>query len=990
MTNFLQRKNGSKRLLLFVVCLLVFNLLVLALDPGQDIAGFGHETWQTENGLPQNTVHSLIQTRDGFLWLATEEGLARFDGFNFAVFDKQNTPQFKSNYVHSLVQDRQGALWISTAAGLLQLLNGVFTSYTTGEGLPDNDVNLVYEDRQGRIWAATGGNLSLYNEGKFTRSEIALDRGNGIVETMFEDRDGALWIGMSNGLSRYKDGQLENFTTDNGLANNTISSIAQDADGRLWIGTQKGLTSFLNSTFKTYSTKDGLLSDRINSLYEDKEGSLWIGTAEGLNRLRNGKYSSYTSKEGLSSNIVLSLLEDREGSLWVGTESGGVNLLKDKKFTTYSGKEGLTSDLVKSIVEDRKGNLWIGTYDGGLNSLKDGKTTHYTSKDGLASNIVLSLCVDRQDNLWIGTPDGLSRFKDGKFSTFTSADGLPNDFIRSIYEDHLGNLWIGTRSGLAQMKDGAFTIYTTMEGLTNDFIGTVFEDKKGDLWIGTLSGLNKFADGHFTSYSTKDGLASEVVTSIYEDSEGDLWIGTNGGGLNRLRGGRFTTFTTKNGLFDDVMYRVLEDQQERLWFSSNKGIFYVPKKELNDVASGITGAVTSVSYGTADGMLTRECSGGGHPAAWKGNDGRLWFATIRGVAMIDPGNMKINNQAPPVIIEQVKLDDQLVSTYQKAELPPGKNRLEFYYAGLSFIAPEKVQFKYKLEGFDKDWMDGGTRRVASYTNLPPGDYQFRVLARNKDGVWSESAAEFSFYLRPFFYQTYWFYALCFICLIMLTWQIYRLRLKRVQARFGAVLDERSRIAREIHDNLAQEILGISVQLEIVARVMTVSAEAAQTHLDRARMLVRSSIAEARRYVWDLRSQALENADLPTALSEAARRLTVDTGVQAQVEVSGTFRPLPQLTENNLLRIGQEAINNAVKHAESKHILLNLKFGARRVQFIIKDDGRGFQYDANLNGAGDHFGLVGMRERAVQIGGSFRINSSPGEGTEVIVDVPVSQ
>jgi signal transduction histidine kinase len=357
--------------------------------------------------------------------------------------------------------------------------------------------------------------------------------------------------------------------------------------------------------------------------------------------------------------------------------------------------------------------------------------------------------------------------------------------------------------------------------------------------------------------------------------------------------------------------------------------------------------------------------------------------------MISPDHLRINNQAPPVVIEDVKLDDQPISPNQKAELPPGKNRLDFYYAGLSFIAPEKVRYKYKLQGFDRDWVDGGARRIASYTNLPPGNYEFQVIAANADGVWSSSAAKFGFYLRPHFYQTYWFYALCLLCLILLTWQIYRLRLRRVQAQFAAVLAERSRIAREIHDNLAQEILGISVQLEIVARVMPVSTSAAQSHLDRARMLIRNSIAEARRYVWDLRSQTLENADLPAALSETARRLTMDTQIQAQVQVSGTFRPLPQLTESHLLRIGQEAINNAVRHADSKNIFLDLKFDAKRVQFTIKDDGCGFLSDGTLEAPDGHFGLIGMRERAEQIGGSLHIKSSPGMGTEIIVDVPIS-
>ena len=357
--------------------------------------------------------------------------------------------------------------------------------------------------------------------------------------------------------------------------------------------------------------------------------------------------------------------------------------------------------------------------------------------------------------------------------------------------------------------------------------------------------------------------------------------------------------------------------------------------------------------------------------------------------MIDPEKIKLNDQPPPVAIEQIRVDDESISPAQTIELSPGKSRLDFYYTALSFVAPEKVRFKYKLEGFDSDWVDGGTRRIAYYTNLRPGRYKFRVIASNNDGLWSPTGAAFDLYLKPHYYQTYWFYAFCALILAVLVWQLYRFRLKRVESQFTAVLAERNRIAREIHDNLAQEMLGISVQLEVVARTMPASAELAKTHLDRVRLLVRHGIAEARRYVWDLRSQALDKNDLPAALSDTARRLTTETAVSAKVEVSGTFRPLSPLIEGNLLRIGQEAINNAVRHAQARNVLINLNFEARRVQLSVRDDGQGFNYQGSTNGDVKHFGLVGMQERAVRIGGTLKVESSAGEGTEVLVDVPIS-
>jgi ligand-binding sensor domain-containing protein/signal transduction histidine kinase len=983
----------SKRIAFLLLVLLGVSALqqsqqIYALSSRRELSQFAHQAWSTENGLPQNTVHAIVQTADGYIWVATEEGLARFDGISFTVFEKDNTPQLRSSDIRALMQDSKGALWIGTTDGLVQLFAGKFSAFTTQEGLPGNNIQSLSLDHNGNLWVATTSGLAQYRDGTFANFVTQPALPTSSVQTVFEDREGTLWIGTPYGLSRFKDGKLVNYVVPEGAANNSVVSINEDKDGRLWFGTLDGLTCLEQGRSRTYKTQDGLPSNRIISLLPDREGSLWIGTANGLVRLAGDKFTSFKPGSGLSSNIILSMLEDREGSLWVGTESGGLSLLKDTKFTTYSAADGLAGDLVKSVYEDQQGGLWIGTNGAGLSLFKDGKFTTYTTKDGLSSNVVLALFGDQLGNLWAGTPDGLSRFNKGKFTTYTSADGLSNDFVRSVYADREGNLWVGTRGGLTKLRDGNFKTFTTLDGLPNDFVGAIHEDANGSLWIGTLGGLSKFKDDRFTTYTTKDGLSSDTVLSLYEDSSGTLWIGTNGGGLNRLKDGKFEVFTTTAGLPDDVVYRVLDDQRGSLWLASGKGIFRVEKKVLDDFASGKAKVITFTTYGTADGMATRECSGGGHPSAWRGRDGKLWFSTIKGVAMIDPGDIKINEQPPPVVIDQVRIDNESITPGQRIELPPGKSRFDFYYSALSFIAPEKVSFRYRLENFDPDWVDPGTRRSASYTNLPPGNYRFRVIARNNDGVWNQTGAVLDLRLRPYFYQTYWFYALCVLALALLVWLAYRFRVKQMESQFAAVLAERNRIAREIHDNLAQELLGVSVQLEVLARTMP-ATEAATSQLNRIRMLVRHGIAEARRYVWDLRSQALENNDLPTALADTARRLTADSEVEAKVEVNGTFRPLGELVETNLLRIGQEAINNAVKHAEARRILINLQFESRRVRLSVQDNGRGFDEKRREVASGSHFGLTGMRERAEQIGGTFAIHTGNGSGTEVVIDVPIS-
>jgi ligand-binding sensor domain-containing protein/signal transduction histidine kinase len=979
-----------------VHCLnLVFLLLLggsetaFALDSRRDLSQFSHEVWLTENGLPQNTVHSIAQTRDGYIWIGTEEGLARFDGVRFAVFDKQNTPQLKSNYIRTLLADRHGALWIGTAEGLVRMLDGKFTVFTTNEGLPSDTIQAVYEDREGNLWVATATGLGLFKSGGLTTFTTKERLISGSIQALFEDADGALWIATPYGVGQVKDGTFTNYTVRDGLGSNSVRAIQQDRDGRLWFGSLGGLTSFSRGRFTTYTTRDGLPNDRIISLHAGRDGDLLVGTAGGLCRFTDGRFTGFNAGDALSTSTILSLLEDLEGNLWIGTESGGVNLLKDTKFTTYTARNGLSNDLVKSIYGDHQGNTWIGTDGGGLNLLKDGKLSVYTTRDGLSSNVVLALSGDGAGNLWAGTPDGLNRFSQGKFTIYTAADGLANNDVRSICADHRGNLWIGTRGGLTRMKDGVFRTFTEVDGLPNDLIATLYEDTKGNLWIGTFGGLSRLMNEEFTTFTTKDGLSNDAVISLYEDSDGTLWIGTNGGGLNRMKDGQLTAYTTRNGLLDDVVYRILEDGRKNLWLSCRKGIFHIDKKELDEFAQGRIPSITPVAYGTADGMITRECSGGGDPAGWRGSDGKLWFPTIKGVAMIDPERIKTNAQPPPVVIEQIRINDQPIPLRDRIELPPGTTRFDLYYTAPSFVAPEKVRFKYKLDGFDKDWIDSGTRRIAYYTNLRPGAYTFRVIASNNDGVWNQTGAALGLYLKPYFYQTYWFYAVFVLGLAMFAWLLFRLRVRGIEAQFGAVLAERTRIAREIHDNLAQEMSGISVQLEVVARTMPPGADAARTHLDRARRQVRHGIAEARRYVWDLRSPALEDNDLPTALSETARRLTNETAIQAQVEVNGTFRPLARLVEDNLLRIGQEAMNNAVKHAQAQRIFVNLVFDAGRVRLSVRDDGRGFDSQVAGNGRAGHFGLIGMRERAAQIGGTLSIHSTAGSGTEVVADVPIS-
>lgn len=818
------------------MCFLIwffYSISAFALDPKKAITQYSHDLWRTENGLPQSAVQSILQTRDGYIWLGTQEGLVRFDGVRFVVFDKRNTKEILHNNILTLFEDRKGNLWFGTAGGGLNCLkNGKFSVHTTKEGLSNNFVISIYEDRQGSLWIGTeGGGLNSFKDGKFIVYTTKEGLSNDFVLWTSEDRGGNLWIGTREGLNKFKEGKFTVYTTKQGLSNNRVLVISEDREGNLWIGTRGGglnKLSFQNGIgkFTVYDTKNGLSSDIVYSIVEDREGNLWIGTeGGGLNRLTDGKFSSFTTTDGLSNDVVLSIYEDQEGSLWIGTYGGGLDRLKDGKFTVYTTKEGLSNDVVWSIFEDSKGNVWIGTYGGGLNRFsasagKDGKFIHYTTRQGLSNDVVSSIYEDRAGNLWIGTfGGGVNRLTGGKFTAYNTSNGLSNDVVSSIFEDRQGNLWIGTYGGglnrfpISGEKDKKFTSYSTRDGLSNDVVIPICEDKEGNLWIGTRGGgLNRLsAAGDFTVYTTTDGLSNDFVMSIYEDGEGNLWIGTYGGGLNRFKDGKFTTYDTQEGFFDDTVYQILEDGNGNFWMSCNKGIFRVNKKDLNEFAEGKIKSITYSAYDKADGMKSSECNGGAQPAGWKTRDGRLWFPTVKGVVIIDPNHININKVPPPIFVEQVVADNQpfeLVGSKTKdsSVFPPGIKRLEFQYTALSLMVPEKVQFKYQLEGFDKEWVEAGTRRVAYYTNIPPGHYRFRVIACNNDGIWNNEGASFQFYLNPYFYQTYPFYGLLAFAFILVGMGLYAIRVRQIRAR--------QRVLEILVDQRTNRLLETTQKLEV--------------------------------------------------------------------------------------------------------------------------------------------------------------------------------
>jgi ligand-binding sensor domain-containing protein/signal transduction histidine kinase len=985
-----------------------------ALDPHTALAQYGYQSWQTDTGLPQNTVHAIVQGRDGYLWIATEGGLVRFDGVDFRAYTRANAPGLPSDLIDDLMEGHDGALWISTSGGLARQRVGKVEAFGPAQGIPATQVWRTFQDGRGVVWALTAAGLFRIDGERATR--IALNAGLTENSRMVAGADGSLWLGTAEGLMRAgaddvfravgSTGEVLALAVDrsgtawagsrSGLeacsaavcrsaavpGGGAVNALAEDEAGRVWIGTEAGLFVTDGDRVQAFGQKTG----RVDFLYGDRAGMLWAGTAQGLTRIDPVKGAAELLRSG---DVFLSAAEDREGDLWLGTESGGLAVLRDRKFSTLTAEEGLTDEYVLALAQAPNGHVAAGTKGGGLNVFRDGKFRALTTAQGLLSNVVLTMAAAANGDVWVGTPDGLNLLHEGDVArAFTTADGLADDFVRSLYIGRGGELWIGTRHGLSRDEDGKFATWTALDGLGSDLIGAMTQDHDGSLWIGTLGGLSRFRDGEIRNFTTKDGLSSNVVTALYEDAEGTLWIGTNDGGLNRWRAGKIVTLASRQ--LPQRAIGILEDGSGYLWISSNTGIYRASREALNRMADG--GAAAEVMrFGVADGMRISECSSGGHPAALRLKDGSLWFATLKGIARVDPEHMPVNGVAPQAALERVSVDDAWQTSTADLTVAPGHSHYEFDYAGLSFVAPQKVEYRYQLEGFDRGWVDAGTRRAAYYTNLPHGHYTFRVIARNNDGVWSETAATAELTIEPHVYQTVWFRLLVLLAIVGLAYAAWQRRLMRVEREFQAVLGERTRIAREIHDTLAQGFVAVSVHLELVAQLMRNSAEAAREQLARAQSLVRSSLEDARTSIWELRSQGTEREDLAVRILKMAEETASRAGSRArvQMQVAGTNHPLDEDVERELMRIAREAVTNAVRHGDAENIVLRLEFEGSMFGMEIRDDGEGFA-GTPPDGSSGHFGLTGMRERAEAIGATLAVESSVGEGTAVRLGLNISQ
>ena len=982
-----------------VILLLCATRTLFALDPERPPNRYGHDAWLSRDGLPQDFVQVVTQTPDGYLWIGTLGGLVRFDGVRFVVFDSSNTPGLRDARITALCRGREG-LWIGTAAGgVSRLERGLIRAFEPVLDGPDRSLRYVrslHEAADGSLWVGTsGGGIRRFRHGRRVRDEEPPSPGHTIT-AIHQDRHGDVWIGTTTeGAARLSGTKLVRYTAaERALPHNYVHAIFEDQAGEIWIGTRGGLTRIKDGAATLFTRKNGFPADTARAIWEDRDHNLWVGTlGQGLLRLRGQSFTALAGAGSLSDDNVISLYEDQEGSLWVGTQKG-LNRLKDVAFTSYSRRNGLSHDQVNSLLRSRDDSVWIGTDGGGLNQLKHGRVRVFTTRDGLGSDYIGPLFESRDGSLWVGGDGFISHMSQGRITTYRTDPTGPTgqgNFVSLLGEDAQGRLLVSIGDQpLLRFDSGRLVPYDEATNASH-YRFSMLRDREGALWFGTVDGLARLEHGRHTLFTEKDGLPDDTVHSVYEDAQSSLWIATTSG-LCRFRDGRFVSFAGRDTPASGVISQVLEDSAGYLWMNGRRGIVRVRRQDLDAYAEGRpSGSIPATVYGTGDGMESADYNPSYIQAsACRTSDGRLWFATTKGVAFIDPLRLPLNRLPPPVILESVLADDQDVPLLEGARVGPGRKKFEFHYTALSFVSPEKVRFRYMLEGFDGDWTPSHDRRTAYYTNLPPRRYRFRVKAMNADGVWNESGAAFAFELEPRFYQTRWFSLLVLGVLALAVWSLHRLRLGRIEARFATVMGERNRMARELHDSLAQSLAGIALHAGALRGAEPGLSPQGNRRLDTIGRLVQNSLDEARGSVWDLHPESLRQRDLVDALRSMLRELTSETRVEARLELRGTPRPLGRSAERNIFRIGQEALTNALKHAAGCEVDMLLAFEPERVELRVRDNGRGFDPEAVARDRlGEGFGLISMRERAEQLGGRLTVNSRPGSGTEVVLEAPIS-
>jgi signal transduction histidine kinase/ligand-binding sensor domain-containing protein len=979
----------TMRFLFGLLCLILFAFCCETVS-----AQYHFDSWTTDNGLPQNGVRGITQTPAGYLWFTTFDGLVRFDGVKFTVFNKGNSKGIISNRFWFIEAFEDRSIWAATEGGDLTIYrDGEFTSYPADQ-VPENQIIGFEKDENGEVLINTNPNFYYLRNGEFVFAKKS--ENDGTQKHIHLGQTGTRWEVYPTETRQIKNGQTNTYKLNVRFLDFNLSNVYEDKKGGLWIADLDKSFYLYNSEISEYTEKDGFPSNLIgHRFWEESDGSVWFATGDfnrpgvGLVRFKDGKFSRFGMEQGLSNDRIFDVFKDREGTIWLATDRG-LNRLRQQVLTPLSIKDGLIHNEVYPILKARDGSIYIGT-NGGLSRYKNGKFTNTVSSFGKSYGIspVQSLAEDAKGLLWIGAINGLFVLKDGKLENWTKKFELP-DTIYAIYTHQDGTVWFGTEhSGVLQYKDGKIVpIYSTAEGLAGNDVKFIHEAKDGSFWFGTFGGLSYFKDGKFTNYTTKDGLASNYVRSIKEEADGTFWIGTYDSGLSRFKDGKFSNFNTTNGLFSNGVFAIAEDKNGNFWMSSNQGIYRVNKQQLNDFADGKIANYESFGYGKQDGMLNTECNGGRQPSAIADKDGRIWFPTLEGVAIVNPDNLTTNQVAPQVQIESVSVDRESVDLNKTIRLEPSQTTLDITYTALSFIKSDQIHFKYKLEGLDVDWIDAGTRRTVNYSYLPSGEYTFRVIAANTDGVLNTEGKSIKINVIAPFYKTLWFWFAVFLILAVIAYLIYRNRINQLQ-RINAAQEafsrqliesqesERKRIAQELHDGLGQNLLIIKNRA-----ILGLTVKGKDEQFNEIQDSVTDALSEVRSIAYNLRPLHIERLGLTSTIEEMIEDVEKSSGIEINCDVEKIDELFSKENEINFYRIVQECLNNIVKHSNATKASVTVFRENSKIILTVRDDGKGFEADKIKQG----LGLNGIAERVKILGGIYSIESEIGKGTTVLAEI----
>ncbi|MCP5051447.1 MAG: hypothetical protein GY940_30045, partial [bacterium] len=1009
-------------------------------NPDLDLSQWIPRVYSTEDGLPQNTVRTIAQTDDGYLWFGTYEGLARFDGIRFETFNNINTPEFNRNDIRVLLKDRNNRLWIGTSGDLVQYYKGRFKRFSTKDGLASDNILSLHEDSSGGLWVGTTHGLCQWREKAFVSYYLDTKGPHYHIRALCEGDDGYLWVGSEGGgLYRFKQGTFEAWPDPRGLLGKDIRALGKNKNGELWIGTAKGLVLHRQGKLYPYSQSEGLRGASVTDIHRGRKGISWITTFEGgLNRLKDGALAPLETIEGLPECLLECIFQDREGSLWLGTRQCGVYQFTKRKFLFYGKHMGLPTSPVRAIMQDRKGAVWVGTRQDGLVRIMNDRVKVYPPTPELKINWIISLGTDHDDSLWIGTyNNGLFHLKDESFSSYNTGNGLSNDIIRAIIVDRGGLLWVGSDSGGIDVLSAGKVIrhYSTENGLSDNFVYALAEDNDGDIWVGTFKGgVNRIKNNTVTVYNSSriKGFPETIVWSIYPDPEGNIWFGTGGGGLLRFgkKENKWDVFKVSDGLFPQLAFVVLEDRLGYLWMNDNNGIYKVKKQELLDLSRGKLAKVSCIYYDREQWIRGAGSSGPAHPAGWSSRDGTLWFQNPHGfgAVKVDPGNIPVNTVEPPVNIEKVMIDQKDYSRVMEITAPPGEGYMEIHYTATSFRNPKQVLFKYRLEGFSDKWEEVGTRRTAFYTNLPPGKYTFRVIACNNDGVWNTTGANLKIKILPSFWQTGWFRSLALLFMLGLIYLFLKLRTRTIEMQKIKLKQDVQLQTKELEEAREKAETATQIKSLFLARMsheirtpmnavigftdMLLSTDLNEEQKDFARTINRSgeSLLHLIDDILDFSKieagqLSFESADFDpgAAVSDVSRAIQPRIAKKYVTLLCRVDQRVPALLKGDAGRFRQVVANlmtNAVKFTRQGEIQLTLEVEREEshgvmLELKVRDTGIGIdpgrletifndfqQADDSISRkfGGTGLGLAICRQIARMMKGDIRVESTPGKGS----------